>query len=637
VRQLSRFRLWFLLIPVALAGLIYLPSLKYSFVSDDDWLIIYNRDLDASSPLPFFAQNFNHYVAVQGWTPLLYYRPLVMTSYWLDRHVWGRSPAGFHLTNVLLAALAALAVALVLARLFSGFWPVLIGGLAFALHPMHVESAGWIAGRTDILMVLFLALAFFGLIRWRRRPDPWGAILTLVGFGLALLCKETAVLFPLLALFYLDPFAPGRRKALTPSPSPTGRGGRVWALLAGMAGILLAYLLARYLVLSPLGKGQSWGGVTAGQRVLLVINALGRSTFNALVPFFHRLRFSNLAACARLGWPSLAGVAALVGAIWLTMANRGQAIGFGAATFLFFLLPSCDLFPLGSSWIQDRFVYLPVAGLIVIALALVEHVKTPRFRRALAGLSIIYLFALAWGTRAWLPVWKDNVALRTAMVREDPLDAACQAGLGWARRDAGDRSGAIQALRRAIELDSLTPGYHFDLSSLLEASGDTTGALRQLLRTTELAPQNPSVWSKLGDVLVDAGLLRTAVAPYRQTVRLDPTSATHCKLATVLEQVGDTTGASEEYQAALDLDPNNPTANNNLGAIILSHNQPDSAVVLLHRATAAQPDLAPAHYNLALAFRLLAQHDQALNEFRVASSLEAITPPVPDTTRRAVP
>jgi pimeloyl-ACP methyl ester carboxylesterase len=160
------------LLVAGLASLAYLPTLKYGFVWDDRALIVDNQDLDAPSPARFFGQSFTHWWAKKGLVPDAYYRPLVMTSFWLDHKAWGTNPYGFHLTNVLLNTIASVLVAALLVELLGRSWPAFVAGLVFALHPAHVESVAFVSGRTDVMMAVFVLLAFLALGRYRRKPGP---------------------------------------------------------------------------------------------------------------------------------------------------------------------------------------------------------------------------------------------------------------------------------------------------------------------------------------------------------------------------------------------------------------------------------------------------------------------------------
>ena len=79
---------------------------------------------------------------------------------------------------------------------------ILIVALLFSLHPAHVESVCWISGRTDLLSCLFsfLTIILFMLFFQKRQVTP--LVLSLFSFCVALLCKENAILVPLILLGY---------------------------------------------------------------------------------------------------------------------------------------------------------------------------------------------------------------------------------------------------------------------------------------------------------------------------------------------------------------------------------------------------------------------------------------------------
>ena len=122
------------------------------------------------------------------------YYPLTHSLFWLEHRLWGESPLGHHLVNVLmhLGAAALLWRVLLFLRVPGA---ALAAGL-FALHPVQVESVAWISELKNTLSgVLYLgaALAYLRFDAERRR-GCYGLAFAL--FLLALTAKTVTATLP---------------------------------------------------------------------------------------------------------------------------------------------------------------------------------------------------------------------------------------------------------------------------------------------------------------------------------------------------------------------------------------------------------------------------------------------------------
>ena len=100
------------------------------------------------------------------------YFPLAWVTLGFDYILWGMEACGYHLTNLLLHAASAGIFYAVSLRLLAAGAPraadderrlaAAAAALAFALHPLRVESVAWIAERRDVLSgVFYLATILF--------------------------------------------------------------------------------------------------------------------------------------------------------------------------------------------------------------------------------------------------------------------------------------------------------------------------------------------------------------------------------------------------------------------------------------------------------------------------------------------
>lgn len=166
---------------IALAAIfaaVYVPALGHGFVKDDFRWIAAAEVHAPGDVRRIFVTNVG------------FYRPLVTTSFAIDRAIWGLDPRGYALTNlVLLLADAGLLFALAMrlslpaaAALFAvAVWMFNFHGINMALL--------WTSGRTALLLCLFAQASALALLRGRRLA---AGVLTLA----ALLCKEEALMLP---------------------------------------------------------------------------------------------------------------------------------------------------------------------------------------------------------------------------------------------------------------------------------------------------------------------------------------------------------------------------------------------------------------------------------------------------------
>jgi protein O-mannosyl-transferase len=154
-----------------LVALVYLPSVPGDFlVYDDVWLIELNRVLLADWGQAF-RSIFSDFSLPTRLSLGAEYLPLRDLSYFLDVRGFGFGPNAMRLEQILLYAAAVLLLRSALVACLPSRIAAEVASWCFALHPVHVESVAWIAGRKDVLALLFVAAAlrayeFRGAARW---------------------------------------------------------------------------------------------------------------------------------------------------------------------------------------------------------------------------------------------------------------------------------------------------------------------------------------------------------------------------------------------------------------------------------------------------------------------------------------
>ena len=90
-------------------------------------------------------------------------------AFWAEFQRFGERPAGYHLVNLGLHAANALLLWRTLAVLGApaAWWAAAL----FAVHPIQVETVGWISEQKNLLSTLFSLGAILGWERFSRRGD----------------------------------------------------------------------------------------------------------------------------------------------------------------------------------------------------------------------------------------------------------------------------------------------------------------------------------------------------------------------------------------------------------------------------------------------------------------------------------
>jgi protein O-mannosyl-transferase len=585
---------------------LYLPSTRYGFVWDDTGLITKNSLLANSRPADIFQRGYWAGSAEQVSGPYSpYYRPLVTLSFWLDLNVSHTNPHWFHLVNLLLYALAATAVSLVLWELLrSGVW-VLLGGLLFAVHSSHVESVAFVSGRTDIMLTLFVAIAAFALLRSLRKRNRWWWLVVPPAFGLALLSKETAVVFPLLAA--LAPWLVGARYDR-----------RYWLPLLTTLIVLAGYFLLRSVavpVAIPFERGVGiWG------RLASVVNTFGLYVRMFLWPFKHQAWYQVSSPSQVSPLNMAAALLFVISAPLLARSRRFATTLWGYAWAVAFLLPvvsSISLGPLAA----ERLLLLPSAGLVMILMTVLSRTVASRnFARRIAGAGVAVVIVLLGADSVMRTrVWRNGETLFSAMVREEPTAPSAFSGLADEIAEARPDS-ALALHCHALRLDSNYAHAHLHAAVLLSGKRDLPGAIQHLRIARRLVPNSDMVLNNLALAFSDAGEGDSALAAIDRAIEVQQggSAVLHLNRANVLVATGRTSEAEDELRRALALDSAVLWARTMLADMLGQRGRYDSAIALMQDEVRYRPSATSFSY---LGELLISKGDTARAEESYAQAL----------------
>jgi tetratricopeptide (TPR) repeat protein len=532
------------------------------------------------------------------WPTLVGSRPVVQASLALNHTLDGASVTGYHLFNLIVHLLAALALfgvvrrTLTLPALADRFGERIATALGFcvallwALHPLQTESVTYIIQRMESLMALFYLLTLYCVIRavTSKRPGAWH-VAAVAACGLGMGCKEVMVSAPIVVLLYDRTFSAGSfRDALR----------RRWGLYLGLAATW--FILVRS-VLEAFGPHVTVAG--AGFGISSVTPLLYAQSQFGVILHYLRLAFWPTGLCLDYFWPiarsarEIAPGAAVVGillaaTVWALVRRPGW--GFIGALFFLVLAPTSSIMPIQDLAVEHR-MYVPlaavVAAVVVAAFLLV--------RRLDLGVGALLALCAAGAVALGIATYRRNADYRTTRsiyedtVAKRPENPRAWVSLGAEKGRAGEYDEALKCFDRALKLPG-DDAWAYDARGIVYQNLHRyEDALRDFNRAMALKQNFANAYNDRSNLYIAMGRFQLAV---------------------------------DDCDHAIGLEPYNARPYNNRGLALASLQRYEEALRDYDQALARNRNLHETYFNRALAFAALGRDELALRDYSQSIALK---------------
>lgn len=619
----------------------FAPALENDFVNwDDDKVLLQNnrfRGLGAEQiEWMFTAYWMGHY------------NPLTWISYAVDYLIWGIDDAfGFHLTNTILHTLNAvlfyfLAVqllALAMSERHGQHGTALRAGaalaaLVFGVHPLRVESVGWVTERGDVLAFSFLIPCVLCYVRYATggaRRWTWYTV-SVALMLLSLLSKGWAMTLPAV-LIVLD-FYPLRRIRAT------------WRELTSPVALRLLLDKLPFLVL---GAWFAFKAAAAKATAVYTMKTLAEhGVMQRVAQAFYGLAFYVWKTILPTGLAPLyeipakmnpfeprfivAAVVVVAGILAVLALRRRWPAGLTLlAIYVITLAPVLGFAQAGPQLVADRYSYVSCMTLALLVgaggLWCGRSVSERRLRPAALGLiagvavtAIVTLVVLTWRQTF---VWRNSRTLWecTLSVCPDSCYAHYNLGVDFANREEFDR--AIEEFNETLRLKPRHARALGSLGKALHEQGKTEGAIEYYTEALKIRAKMPKVHRWLGLALGEVGRTDEAAKHFSEALRFDPHSAkAHSALGMILVQKGKIEAALPHLTEAVKSDPDDPNTRYNLGLALAKLGRVGQATQHLAESVRLGPDDFDARCALAAVLAMRGRADRALEHYLAALRLE---------------
>jgi protein O-mannosyl-transferase len=466
------------LIGAVLAALAYIQDVRYDFILDDIPLILMNETI--ASWRNWKSAFVTHIFAVKSTTvPIeivaMHYRPVYKLWQMLNEQLFGSVLPWWHITSLLLHVGVILLVYQLGIKLVKERWTAALAALLFAFHPIHVESVAYVTASTDLLVALFTLISFLYYFRFREEgASPIYFIASVLAAALAMLSKETAVMFPWLLVAY---------EAFREVPSGTQQSWKRFVWTLPFFAVVGAYVVVRT-ALFGLNTGQGPGGSRVAALLdipLVLIVYLHNLFWPFRLSFFYPAEWGS-------HWTFLKGAAAVLviaAAIFLWNRYRDRSgvrlqLLWAAILFAPALLGVYTF--VREDWVHDRHMYLVSVPFCLVAAALLTDLRLPA--KASVIVSSLVLAILLIGTALQVPRFSDDTTIYASALKVAP---------------------------RSV----LAHGFY---AEALWTYGRHEEGLREFKITTELSPQSSAAYERYGAALAEIGRDDEAMAEYAKAL-----------------------------------------------------------------------------------------------------------------------
>jgi hypothetical protein len=501
---------------VALSLAVYSQVMGHPFISYDDPPYITEN--------PIVREGLTKEGIIWAFTTMheANWHPLTWLSHMADVELFGLSPGGHHLVNLLLHIANTVLLFLVLFTMSGKLWRSGFVAALFAVHPLHVESVAWVAERKDVLSAFFWILSMWAYARYASRGGAGRYFLLVLSFTLGLLSKPMVVTLPFVLLL-LD-YWPLKRVGEVFDHSLEGgeRNGplpflRLVREKAPLLGLSLISCVVTYLAQQRGGAVTSMEVLPLGVRVANAVVSyaayLGKALWPGSLSVYYPYPF-RFSAEIRV-WKVAGAVLALGGLTFLSLwwGRRHRYLPVGWFWYLGTLVPVIGFVQVGGQAMADRYTYVPLIGMfLLIAWGVPDLLAGWRWRRyclgTLGGFVILAFSVVSWMQAAY---WKSNRVLFEHALAVTPKNWLASNHLGLALVGEGKIDEGLHQFEEVLKY------------------------------TSKFSPVYTLTLNNLGAALLQQGRLDDAMGHFRLALWIDPDYLpARRNLAYALQQRGDT-------------------------------------------------------------------------------------------------
>lgn len=548
-------------IAVIITLAVYSKFLFFGHISwDDPDMVFKNKAVQTFDLKSLFT---DHYVGN--------YIPVTMFFHAIAWFLFGNNDWGHHLVNILFHVINGILVYQAGKRIFKNETASTFASVVFLLHPLQVESVGWISELKNILSTTFYLLALISYLNYSQSGRVKYYIFCFLFFILGCFSKSSVVVFPLvlivLDLFLKNKFEP--KQLLNKIPL------LIISIIVGLINMKTqtADLFINYSHAFPYPQRIGFAGFALVKYMLLF-----------LVPAKLSVIYPYPAVKTTVFITGYILITATLILLFLFAKKKNYNWIFIILFVILNLALVLQFVPFGEVLYADRYMYIPMIGFGWIIGILLSRIKIPS---KFITLAFILIFSLLTFSRSG--VWSSAISLYEDIIRKYPDQFI-------ALNSAGVESMFINNDEKALEY---------------------------LNRAIKAAPQNYKGYYNRGLLYIKNNKPELAIKSFNQTLDLYEYSKAYVGRASAYYMLNDFPKAINDATHVLSSEPNNIKAHFILGNCYNDMNKLNEAMAEYNKCIELNPDEAEYYFKRAIVYGKKQDFQSCLNDLNLCLKLNS--------------
>lgn len=568
----------YILIIVFLSFTVYFNTFFNPFIFDDQFFIVDNFEIRSLKNIPSYFSK----PSVGN-----LYRPMRSVLYSLAFFIWRLNPIGYHLNAIILHTMISILVYLILSEVIPNKHFSFIASLLFVTHPIHAERVANMTGGFELLGILFLFLAFYNYLLFRKYNSRKWFVYSAIFFLLGLFSSEEVIVFPILALLhdfcFVDNFVEG--KNIFNINNMKNRIKYFWVYIAS----LLFYLVVRFSVLQQIGRAEVYFLGNLQTRILSTLVIFLRYIYILILPLNLTVDYYIKTYNSFLSLSIILTIIIylLILFIWIKSYRNNKIVFFSIGWFFIALLPFSNIFPV-HTFMADRYLYASSFGFVLLFTYLLGKFISKYSKRVYILVTVFLVISYSSLTIIRNSEWKSDYVLLSKAIEREPKSSTAHNDLGQVYQEMGIYDRAFDEYKKSIMLNN----------------------------------KNHIAWLNFGSLYGELGNYSEAVYYINRSLSVFGSYKAYNNLGLIYDKLGEHEKAIKELKGAIEFNPSLTKAHMDLGIVYAKIGRFEIALEEFNKALEINPNIADIHYNLGILYEFLNQTDNAKKEFFIANQLE---------------